>query len=223
MPLRPEAVAFDVIETLMPLESLRERFTAAGLPPHLLELWFTRTLRDGIALAATGDYAPFAEVAAQALRAVSGYQADQAQVADVLAGLAELPAHPDVLPAARLLAEAGVRLACLTNGSAEVTGAFVQRAGLDRYIERVISVEEVRTWKPPAAVYRHASTVLGVAPRRLALVAAHAWDCHGASRAGLTTGWVSRLEREYSPIFSPPDVTGTDLTEVARGLLSLPS
>src|SRR5262250_2167342 len=75
MATRPDAVAFDVIETLMPLEPLRERFTAAGLPAHLLELWFTRTLRDGIALAATGDYAPFGEVAAQALRIVSGYRA----------------------------------------------------------------------------------------------------------------------------------------------------
>jgi len=38
MPLRPVAVAFDVVETLMPLEPLRERFTAIGLPPHLLDL-----------------------------------------------------------------------------------------------------------------------------------------------------------------------------------------
>jgi 2-haloacid dehalogenase len=222
MPLRPVAIAFDVIETLMPLEPLRERFTAVGLPPHLLELWFTRTLRDGIALAATGDYAPFGEVATQALRTVSGYQVDEAGIAHVLAGLSELPAHPDVLPAARLLAGAAMRMACLTNGSAAVTGAFVQRAGLGGYVERVISVEEAGTWKPPVAVYRHAATVLGVEPGRLALVAAHAWDCHGASRAGLTTGWVSRLEREYSPIFAPPDVTGRDLTEVARRLLDLP-
>ena len=75
---RPVAVAFDVIETLMPLEPLRERFTAAGLPAHLLKLWFTRTLRDGIALAATGDYAPFGKVAAQALRIACGYRADEA-------------------------------------------------------------------------------------------------------------------------------------------------
>ena len=221
MATRPEAVAFDVIETLMPLEPLRDRFTGLGLPAHLLELWFTRTLRDGIALAATGEYAPFAEVAAQALRIVSGYQVDEAGIAHVLAGLFELPAHPDALPAARLLAGAGVRLACLTNGSASVTAAFVHRAGLGGYIERVISVEEAGTWKPPAAVYRHAASVLGVQPRRLALVAAHAWDCHGASRAGLVTGWVSWLEHEYSPIFAPPDVTGTDLTEVAYRLLDL--
>jgi 2-haloacid dehalogenase len=222
MPVRPAAVAFDVIETLMPLEPLRERFTAAGLPPHLMEQWFTRTLRDGIALAATGDYAPFGEVAAQALRIVSGCQVDEAGIAHVLAGLSELPAHPDVLPAARILAGAGIRLACLTNGSAALTRAFVQRAGLGGYVERVISAEEAGTWKPPAAVYRHAARVLGVAPERLALVAAHAWDCHGASRAGLITGWVSRLEHEYSAIFAAPDITGRDLTEVAHGLLDLP-
>jgi len=48
------------------------------------------------------DYVPCAEVAALALRVVSGYQVDQARIADVLAGLGELPAHPDVLLAVRL-------------------------------------------------------------------------------------------------------------------------
>jgi 2-haloacid dehalogenase len=131
MIVRPAAVAFDVIETLMPLEPLRERFTTSGLPAHLLEWWFTRTLRDGIALAATGDYAPFGEVAAQALRIVSGYQLDEAGIAHVLAGPGELPAHPDAPPAARLLAGAGIRVALLTNGSAALTTAFAQRSGLD--------------------------------------------------------------------------------------------
>ena len=222
MAKRPDAIVFDVIETLMPLEPLRDRFTAAGLSPLLLELWFTRTLRDGATLATTGDYAPFAEVAAQALRAVSGDQADAGQVASVLAGLSELSAHPDVQPAAQLLVEAGVRLGCLTNGSAALTAAFVERAGLRSYVERVISVQEAGTWKPAAAVYRHAAAALGVEPGQLALVSAHAWDCHGAKRAGLVTGWVSRLEREFSPIFAPPDVTGASLTEVAAGLVGLP-
>jgi 2-haloacid dehalogenase len=72
-------------------------------------------------------------------------------------------------------------------------------------------------------VYRHAASVLGVEPRRLALIAAHVRDCYGASRAGPVTGWVSRVEREYSPIFARPDVTGADLTEVAQRLLDLPA
>ncbi|MPZ97628.1 MAG: haloacid dehalogenase, partial [Propionibacteriales bacterium] len=54
MPRRPSAIAFDVIETLFPLDPLRQRITDTGLPGHLLELWFTRLLRDGFVLAATG-------------------------------------------------------------------------------------------------------------------------------------------------------------------------
>jgi len=52
-------------------------------------------------------------------------------------------------------------------------------------------------------------------------VAAHDWDCHGAKRAGLTTGFVSRKSGGYGAPFAPPDVAGDDLTEVVAGLLAL--
>jgi 2-haloacid dehalogenase len=220
MPSRPQVVAFDVIETLIALEPLRARFEEVGLPGHLLETWFTRTLRDGMALSATGDYEPFRPVAENALRAVTKYEVEDAAVAHVLDGFAELPAHPDVEPALRRLVDAGVRVLLLTNGARATTLGFVERASLTDLVERVITVEEVRRWKPPAVVYEHAASVAGVPPNRLALVAAHAWDCHGAKRAGLVTGWVSRLERRYAGIFVPPDVRGDDLVEVADGLLA---
>lgn len=221
MSSRSRAVAFDVIETLMPLEPLRIRFEEVGQPGYLLETWFLRTLRDGIALAATGDYRRFSEVASEALRTVTGHRVDDAGVAHVLAGFSELPAHPDVRPAMERLSAAGVRIACLTNGSEQVTQSFLDRHGLAGLVERVVTVEEVRSWKPPRIVYRHAADVLGLEPGEVALVAAHAWDCHGAKRAGLTTGWVSRLEGRYPAIFEPADVTGTDLVEVADRLLGL--
>ena len=222
MAARPVAVVFDVIETLMPLEPLRQRLTALGEPPGLLELWFTRTLRDGMALSAAGDFVPFPEVATAALHTLTGHRHSDADAAQVLAGFWELPAHPDAAPAVERLAAAGVRVAALTNGSAEVTASFSERAGIAPYLERIITVAEVGSWKPPAPVYRHAADSLGVEPGRLALVAAHAWDCHGAHRAGLVTGWVSRLEGRYPPVFAPPDVTGATLVEVADALLSLP-
>lgn len=47
MVYRPSAVAFDVIETLMPLAPLRDRLEGVGLPGRLLELrlvtgWISR-------------------------------------------------------------------------------------------------------------------------------------------------------------------------------------
>jgi 2-haloacid dehalogenase len=219
MSRRPAVVAFDVMETLASLEPLRARLTETGQPPGLLEAWYTRTLRDGMALSATGDYAGFTEVADAALRGLTHYTISDDQVAYVMAGFDELPAFPDALPAVTQLAEAGLRVACLTNGSASFTSSFVERAGLR--VDRIISVGEVYRWKPASVVYLYAAEVLSVSPDRLALVSAHDWDCHGAKRAGLTAGWVSRKAGGFGVPFAPPDVRGEDLTEVAAKLLAL--
>jgi 2-haloacid dehalogenase len=221
MTARPAVVAFDVIDTLMSLEPLRAGLTEAGQPPDLLEAWYTRTLRDGMALSATGDYVAFTDVAEAALRGVTNYTISDEQLAQVMAGFSELPAFDDALPAITSLTEAGLRVACLTNGPAHLTSSFVNRTGLGSLVDRVISVGEVYRWKPARVVYLYAAEVLDVQPDRMALVAAHDWDCHGAKRAGLTTGWVSRKSGGFGASFAPPDVVGEDLTEVAAKLLAL--
>lgn len=223
MAVRPSAVAFDVVETLMSLQPLAGRLEEVGLPTAALPAWFARLLLYGVGLSAAGDYVSFPDAAAEALRAVSGYRVSDEQVDHVLAGFVELPAHPDAEPAMDALAASGVRMICLTNGSADTTRAFLHRTGLAGYIENVISAGEVNSWKPPARVYHHALHALDLPATAVALVAVHAWDCHGAKRAGLTTGWASRSEQRYGALFAPADVTGADLVEVADGLLALPT
>jgi len=217
----PAVVAFDVIETLMSLEPLRARLTGIGQPPGSLDAWYTRTLRDGMALSATGDFVAFSEVAEGALRGLTNYTVSDEQVASVMAGFAELPAFADAVPALSRLNEAGVRVACLTNGSSYLASSFVNRTGLGSLVDRVISVEEVYRWKPAGVVYLYAASVMGVPADRMALVAAHDWDCYGAKRAGMITGWVSRKSGGFGAPFGAPDVTGEDLTEVAAKLLAL--
>jgi 2-haloacid dehalogenase len=142
-------------------------------------------------------------------------------VQTILAGFAALDPHPDVKPAIDLAREAGVRMVTLTNGSAQNTTALLRRAGIDGDIEQVLSVDDVQRWKPAAEIYRHAANSVQLPPERVTLIAAHAWDTHGAHQAGLTTGWVARLEDEFPAIYAPPDVTGQDLVEVVSGLLDL--
>jgi 2-haloacid dehalogenase len=220
---RPLVIAFDVIETLFPLEPIRRRLADAGQPGHVLDVWFARLLRDGFALAAAGGYRPFGEIAAGTLRTATGGALDDEQTRTVLAGFAELDPHPDVVPAVRLARESGVRIVTLTNGTARNTSALLRRAGIADDVERVLSVDDVRRWKPAAQVYQHAVNSTAVAADRVALVAAHAWDTHGAHRAGLTTGWVARLESDFPDVFDPPDVQGPDLVDVVGRLLALPT
>ncbi|MGH9248903.1 MAG: HAD-IA family hydrolase, partial [Acidimicrobiales bacterium] len=82
--------------------------------------------------------------------------------------------------------------------------------------------DDVRRWKPAPEIYLHAARTCRVTPGRVALVAAHAWDTHGARQAGLQTGWVARNGNRYPTIFTAPDVTGSGLGEVIDALLALP-
>lgn len=218
---RPHTVAFDVVETLISLEPLRRRFVEIGLQASTLEHWFDRMLRDGMALTLAGDYEQFPAVAAAALRVIGGGRLSDDDVTHVLDGFATLPAQPDAEPAMQVLADAGVSVVCLSNGARDATEAFLDRSGLDRFVDQVISVADVRMWKPPRAVYDHALSRIGRPADDVALVAVHAFDCHGAHAAGLTTGWAGRLEAHYAEIFTRADVIGDDLVDVTRQLTAL--
>jgi 2-haloacid dehalogenase len=214
-------VTLDVVETLVSLDAVAVVLDELGVGPHAMERMFTRMLRDGFALAASGAYEPFREVADGALAAVAPALTAR-QRAQALAAFAQLDAHPDARPALEQLHRAGLPVVALTNGAAATTTTLLERAGLDALVDRVVSIDEVATWKPAPAPYLHTADVMGVEPRRVAHVAVHGWDVHGAHRAGLVTGWASRLEGTFPATFDPPDVTGANLVEVADRLLALP-
>jgi 2-haloacid dehalogenase len=215
-----DAVVFDVNETLFSLQRLQPAFARAGLDPAQVPLWFARLLRDGFALAAMGGYATFADLAADALRGLDPQRVDDTIVTDVLAAFRELDPHPDVRPAFELLRDAGIPAVTLTNGGVELVQGLLARAGLSDLVDRCLSVDAVRRWKPAGDPYQHAATELGSEPDRLALVAAHPWDCAGAHAAGLRSGWVNRTGDPWPHVFPPADVSGADLSTVVAGLLA---
>lgn len=120
------------------------------------------------------------------------------------------------------LRDGGIAVVCLSNGAQETTEAFLDRSGLDGYVDLVISVADVGRWKPPPQVYRYALDRIGRPAPDVALVAVHAFDCHGAHAAGLTTGRAARHEIHYGEVFTRADVVGEDLVDVAKGLAALP-
>lgn len=220
---RPKVVLIDVFGTMLQLEGLRSRFVDVGRPGHELELFFVRTLRDGMALTLAGEAPPFAEVARSALITTSGRALSEEAVQYVLAGFAELPPHPDVEPALQVLAGAGVPAYAFTHGSAAVVSKALDRAQLRSYLRGVLSCETLGSFKPPPGVYRWACQQVNSAPGLTALVAAHSWDVHGAVRAGLIGGLATRLEGGMSDVVVAPHVVAENLDAVVERLLALPT
>jgi 2-haloacid dehalogenase len=220
---RPRAVLVDVFETMLRVDALRGRFVDVGRPEHEWELFFTRTLRDGMALTLAGGVRPFAEVARAALRTTTGHRLSEDALDHVLSGFRELPPHPDVEPALRALARARVPAYAFTHGTGAVACDALDRAGLRTYLRGVLSTEEIRTFKPPARAYHWACQQVEAPADRVALVAAHSWDVHGAVRAGLVGALATRLEGAVPEVVTTPHVVATGLDDVVHALLALPA
>jgi 2-haloacid dehalogenase len=130
--------------------------------------------------------------------------------------LLELPAFPDVKPGLERLKSNRLKLVVLTNSPEKAVKAAVESAGLAGLLDNVLSAEEVKRLKPAPEPYRMAAKKMGVKPRNLLLVAAHAWDVAGAMRAGCRAAFVRRPEQVLDELTPRPDFNVADLMELAR-------
>lgn len=216
----PKLIVFDIIETVMSIESMRPRFEAIGQPGHMLETWFAASLRDAFSIAITGRFEPFAAVLHGALDQIVGNDASDHEKKALIEGMKELKPQPDAAQAFAILADAGYRIAALSNGAAAVTAKLLGDAGLDRFVERVGSVDDVQASKPKPEVYLRMVRDCSVDPGDACLVAAHAWDVNGAMAAGLKGAFIARGSR-YPSTMSEPDLAAETLVDAALALARL--
>lgn len=213
-----EVVVFDVNETLSDMEPLARRFGEVGVSEDTAKLWFTSVLRDGVSLAAAGTSEKFGRIAEDALRVVFSHieinRGTDEAVEHVMSGFQALAVHPDVASGVNGLAELGLRLVTLTNGSSDTARGLLERSGLRDRFEAVLSVDDAGVWKPAREAYAYAARACCVEPGSMLMVAVHPWDIDGAARAGLRTAWVDRTGAPYPGYFTQPDITVVSMAEL---------
>lgn len=218
-----DVVLFDVNETLVDFAPIGDGFTAVGLDPNRLDAWWRGVLLDGIAASAAGTFASFPDLLRHHLRvelAAAG-RADDGATDRLLALFPELRCHPGVEAALRRLRDAEVAAVPFTNGSASIAQRALERDGLAELVHDCWDVAEVARWKPAADPYRWACDRFGAPPERVALIAVHPWDVHGALAAGLQGAWVDRTgDRRWPAYFHTPTVVGDELDDTLEQLLT---
>ena len=212
----PRIIFFDVVETVFSLAPLEDKFAEFNLPAGTDRLFFAQLLRDAFALSASGVFHPFPDIAKGTLTILLhslGHEANETMLKEILGTFSRLPVHNDVKPALEKARHSECQAVLLTNGSRANTENLIRDNGIEHLVDDIVSVEDFNLWKPQTELYRQAALKHSCAPANSLLVAAHAWDVHGAIRAGFHGIWIQRQETLYHPLMGSPDGQVTSLVD----------
>lgn len=215
----PRIIFFDVVETVFSLAPLEKKLAEFNLPAGTHRLFFAQLLRDAFALSASGVFHTFSEIAKGTLTVLLDsldHKADDAILKSILGSFSQLPCHGDVKPALEKVKHSDCKAVLLTNGSRGNTEKLVRDNGIEHLVDDIVSVEDFKIWKPQTALYHQAAKKYSCDPGNALLIAAHAWDVHGAIRAGFHGIWVQRQEAIYHPLMGSPDGQHTNLVDAVN-------
>ncbi len=190
----PRVIVFDLIGTLLDLQAMDSHFDRFFGDAAVRKEWFSQTLQLGMAAVLTNSYEDFGvqgdtglEITARRYKvSMLGEEKNL-----ILGTLRKLRPFPEVAQNLQRLRDAGLRLAALTNSTAQAAEAQLTFADLRDHFEQVISADEIQCFKPAPEVYHLAAKRLSVGLGQMRLVTAHDWDITGALRAGCAAVFVA--------------------------------
>ena len=190
--------------------------------PDQFVTWWRRTHFENSMIDALCDrgHTPYREIGRRAVsytmeRAGIRFSDDEAET--LVAAIERLQAFPEVPPALARLAQR-YRLAIFSNGDRDMLEAA--KPYLGHRFDHTISVQEAGCYKPHRRSYETAVRLLNVEAHEILHVANHAFDCIGASAAGMHAAFIDRRGRPYGETPHRAALTVTSMTALADMLLA---
>jgi 2-haloacid dehalogenase len=213
-----DACVFDAYGTLFDFNSAAQRCrdVLGDKADDLSAVWRTKQLQYTWLRALMGEHAPFWQVTGEALDfAMDSLDIDDQALRDRLMDLyLHIDAFPEVVATLKVLKEAGLKTAILSNGSPEMLAAAVENTGTGPYLDAVLSVEDVGIFKPHPSVYQLACDRLGVDAANISFQSSNSWDAVGAANFGMRVVWINRYGQGRERLGAQPDVELSRMDEL---------
>jgi len=165
-------LAFDVYGTLIDTHGVTQALNAhlGNQARAFSTAWRNKQLEYSFRRGLMQDYRTFEVCTREALAytcSTFNLALDVEDVEALLAVYRALPAFPDAKTGLARARDAGFRLFAFSNGTAEAVDTLLRQAELRDFFLDVVSVDEVRSFKPDPGVYAHFSAgPASQAPRR---------------------------------------------------------
>lgn len=215
-------LAFDVYGTLIDTQGV-----LVLLQKHVGEhaALFSRSWRDkqleySFRRGLMQNYVDFSVCTRQALEYTSNLlklPLDRNAKEELIDAYADLPAFADVAAGLVAASNAGFRLFAFSNGRADAVTSVLSRAGIRDHFLGVVSVDELKTFKPSPAVYSHFLRQAGALGADAWLVSSNPFDVIGAISSGMRAVWVRRsAEAVFDPWGIEPTLIVSSFAELAE-------
>jgi 2-haloacid dehalogenase len=200
-------LAFDVYGTLIDTNAVENSLgeLIGDKAPALSKLWREKQLEYSFRRGLMKRYRDFSICTRDALDyacAVMKITLSDQDKNTLLAAYRSLPAFADVVPALEDLHNANYPLIAFSNGSRDAVQALLDHAEIRQYFTDIVSVEEIKTFKPDPDVYLHLLARCESSAASTWLISGNPFDVMGAVSAGLKGAW---LQRDADTIFDPWD------------------
>jgi 2-haloacid dehalogenase len=221
---RLKALVFDAYGTLFDVHSVKamaeQLFPGRG--NELSEQWRTSQLQYTWLKSLMEQYEDFEKVTEDALvfacrkLNLDFSKEDRTKLMDAYR---HLDPFPEVREALARAAFANLPLAILSNGSPSMLRAVVENSGLEGAFRNVISVDEVKIYKPSPKVYQLAVDAFQTQDRsEIGFVSANGWDVAGAASFGFTAYWINRANAPLEELGPKPAKVLSKLTDLINAL-----
>lgn len=192
--------AFDVYGTLIDTSGvtgalqkmLRAKKKAADFADHWRQKQLEHTFRYGL-MAHYRNFRVCTRLALDYCCAAYGAKLSEEQRDELMTAYLQLPAFDDAVAGLQQLKDAGAKMFAFSNGVPADLEDLLTQAGLLEFFVDVVSVDEVNTFKPSIAVYRHfLRRADDMEPSEAWLISGNAFDIAGARAAGWHALWLRR-------------------------------
>lgn len=216
----PLTIAFDVYGTLIDTTGITQSLSrlVGDQAPLFSSRWRDKQLEYSFRRGLMRDYVDFSICTRQALAYTSaqlGLPIAAAAAQTLLDEYRHLPAFPDVPAALEQLQSAGHHLYAFSNGLPDDLEVLLGSAGIRHAFVDIVSVHEIRTFKPDPAVYRHFLARSSATTDNCWLVSSNPFDLLGGMAASMHAAWIRRSsDNHFDPWERQPDLTLASLAEL---------
>jgi 2-haloacid dehalogenase len=214
-----KAFVFDAYGTLFDVHSVIEKCNELfpGKGETISGIWRQKQLEYSFLRQLMGRYTTFFEITRDALHYAckeAGAELTDETEKELIDSYLKLQHYEETEEVLKKLE--GYQTAIFSNGSFDMLSPLVEQSPFASLLDEVLSVDEVKQFKPTPMSYQLVLDKLGVRREEVLFMSSNTWDIAGAASFGFYTAWINRQGKEMDELGVKPHYEYGDL----RGILN---